>query len=161
MLLFCVAMPCVWNCIAIRAECVCPVLAVSWPCASRAPCLRRVFVFAVLLPCVSKLFAVLLTCLTAHSIPCCCLRRSSVVRSPSSHNLSRCACRVCVPARVFCSATPRLPITGRAALSRMDLLRQKCSGQPLRGTSGDAATPHPATWQGLLSPNSPAGRFAW
>ena len=125
----------------------CRVLAVSLPCASRvfavSCCSSAVLVsspcnvFAVILHCICNVLALILSYSTVYCV--LWLATFLFVPSPYSHILARRTCRV-HSSRVFCFAppSPRLPITGRAALSVMDLSRQIRFGQSLRPRS---ATP--------------------
>ena len=97
MLLFCMARPCISNCMATRAYSACGVLAVPLPCASRAFAVSwwcnsaallswLCNVCAVPLPCICNVFAVLMPRSTACAVDC---DFSCGVRSPFSHSLSR------------------------------------------------------------------------
>ena len=139
----------------------------SCPCRGSTlcfPCPCRVLVVplsrncVVSLQCLCRALALYLQCLCrATAVLDCQLRTvvcdlSCVVRSPSSHNLSKSRSRVPVSPHCPPSAAP-------AARSAMGLLPQSCFGRGLRATSRDTANPHPAMWQGP-SPNSPASSRA-
>ena len=132
MLLFCMARPCISNCMATRAYSACGVLAVPLPCASRAFAVSwwcnsaallswLCNVCAVPLPCICNVFAVLLPRSTACAVDC---DLPCGVRSPFSHSLSR--RRTCRVPRSLLRPLPLppLPSAAGAALSAMGPSRQ-------------------------------------